>query len=71
VALNCAGDPARWPGHPLMSTSEHMRLRVSAPPRLVISNCRAPRTGRWRQMDPRCPRCLGVSWTAWRAGQRL
>ena len=64
--------PAHWAGrHPLMSTSAHMRLRVSASPRLVASNRRAPRTGRWRQMDPRCPRCLGVSWTPRGAGQRL
>jgi len=50
--------PARWAGrHPLMSPSEHMRLRVSAPPRFVISHRRAPWTGRWRHGSS-VPRCV-------------
>jgi len=61
--------PARWAGrHPLMSPSEH--TCGSAFPRLpglwsVIVVRRGPDVG---VMDPRC---LGVSWTAWGAGQRL
>jgi len=47
-----------------------MRLRVSAPPRFVIHHRRAPWTGRWRHGSS-VPRRLGVSWTAWGAGQRL
>jgi len=35
-----------------------MLLRVSAPPRFVISNRPAPWTAGWYQMDPRC---LGAS----------
>jgi hypothetical protein len=63
--------PARWAGrHPLMSPSEHMRLRVSAPPRFVIRHRRAPWTGLWRHGSS-VPRCLGVSWTARGADQRL
>ena len=50
--------PARWAGrHPLMSPSEHMRLRVSAPPRLVISHRRAPWTGLGRHGSS-APRCV-------------
>ena len=47
----------------LMSTNEHMRLRVSAPPRFVISHGRAPWTGLERHGSS-VPRRLGVSWTA-------
>jgi len=55
----CGWRPAQWAGrHPLMSTSEHMRLRVSAPPRFVIRNRRTLWPGRWRQLDRRC---LGAS----------
>jgi len=61
---------ARAMRHPLMSPSEHMRLRVSATPRFVIRHRRAPSTGLGRHGSS-APRRLGVSWTAWGAGQRL